>query len=119
MIIVVPKVYIEGGGGYQKLTGEQLMKECLRVVSFVHDPHSGFVALCERLFEKTYYARKTNQFGDVIGDMMKINEKVGDIISLRIEGLRILKNTGLEGELDDERKHYLKELNILLTGKEQ
>lgn len=118
MIIVVPKVHLDGNGGYQTLTPEQLKKECLRVVSFIHDPQNGFVALCERLFEKTYYAKKTNEFGDTIGDTIRVNEKVGDIIPLRVQGLRIIKNTGLDDELDDERKHYLKELNLFLKGEE-
>lgn len=117
MIIVIPKVYLKDG--YQTNSPEEIKKECLRVVSFVHDHKVGFVALCERLFEKTFYERKTNEFGDVIGDSRKVTEKVGDIIPLRIQGLRILKNTGLENELDDERELYLKELNLLLFGEKK
>lgn len=119
MIIVVPKVHLDGTGGHHRLSTEQLQKECLRVISFVYEPKNGFVALCERLFEKSYITRDTNEFGDVVGESKRITEKVGDIVPLRVQGLRILKNTGLEGELDDERRHYLKELNILLTGKEE
>jgi hypothetical protein len=114
MIIVVPKVHIDGKGGYQKLPDQMLEKEYLKVLSFVYEPKNGFVAICERLHKKEYQTYPVNEFGDRIGTIKKVVEMPGDIVPLRIEGLRVIKNTGLED--DPERQNYLKELHLFVKG---
>ncbi len=108
MIKVIPKHVLDGGGGHHKGMPHEIERETMNLISVIMG-ESGYVAICERLGEKTYTVQ------DEYLRSKTITEKVGDIIPVRLETLRILHSK--ENEFDkSEQIAYLKEMIMFCFG---
>jgi hypothetical protein len=107
MIKVVPKHLLDGGGGYHRGTPQEIERESCKLISVFFVTGEGYVAVCERLGEKTYRVKD-----DSLGQYKDVVEKKGDLVVLRINALRVIESN----VVDEEREAYLKEVNIMLFG---
>ena len=108
MIKVIPKRLLDGGGGYHKGMPHEIESETMKLITVIKS-ESGYVAICERLGEITHTVK------DEYGRKNEIVEKVGDIIPVRLETLRVLH--GKESEFDkSEQIAYLREMLMFCFG---
>lgn len=97
MMLVAAKYYLK-----HPTSKDKIDSETYRFISVVCDG-SSFYAICERLSD------------EIVPDNCTVYNFKGDIISVKIENLKVIKNTDpVEDEM--ERQAYLKELNILVKG---
>lgn len=108
MIKVIPKRLLDGGGGHNRGAPYEIERETMKLITVIKGD-SEYVAICERLGEIKYTVR------DKYGIEREVIEKVGDIIPVTLNSIRIIRDK--ESDYDkSEQIAYLKEMIMFCFG---